>query len=216
MTITAPVADTSRPGPHLDAVLRRRVAQLGIWVFLASELLLFGGLLFAYGHGRLRWPEGFAVAGAHTHVALGTINTALLLTSSLLVATAVDAAAHGRRRWVAPLLWGTVALGLAFLAVKGFEYRMEFGEGLFPGQRFGLQQPGAEVFFTLYFIATGLHAVHMAAGIVAIGLFAWHARDPSSDWLRSSRIETMGLYWHFVDVIWIVLYPLIYLLGRAV
>jgi cytochrome c oxidase subunit 3 len=214
VSITAPVADTSRAGPHLDAVLRRRVARLGMWLFLVSELLFFGGLLFAYAHGRLHWPEGFAVAGRHTGVLLGTINTAVLLTSSLLVAVAVEAAAHGRRRWVPWLLWGTVALGLVFLALKGVEYHKDFAEGLFPGPHFRLAEAGAEVFFMLYFTATGLHAVHMLVGIAAMALFAWHARHRHSDWLRSSRLETVALYWHFVDVVWIGLYPLLYLVGR--
>jgi cytochrome c oxidase subunit III len=219
MPVTAPIADTSRAAPHLDAVLRRRIARLGMWVFLASEVLFFGGLFFAYAHGRLQWPEGFAAAGRHTDVVLGTVNTAVLLTSSFLVALAVEAAAHGRRTWVPWLLWGTAALGLAFLAVKGVEYRAEFREYLFPGPAFwqdqgGLPPPGAEVFFMLYFTATGLHAVHMAVGIGAVALFAWHAREPGSDWLRSSRMETVALYWHFVDLVWIFLYPLLYLMGR--
>ena len=201
--------------PELDAVLRRRVARLGMWIFIASELLFFGGLLFAYAHGRLSFPAGFAEAGRHTNVWLGTLNTGLLLTSSLFVALAVEAASHGQRRQVRRWLWGAFALGCAFLLVKVYEYRQEWLEGLLPGPHFALAAPGAQMFFLLYFTATGLHAVHMLAGMGALALYAWHARDPGSAWLRSSRLESVGLYWHFVDVVWIGLYPLLYLAGRG-
>ena len=214
MPITTPIADTSRQEPHLDAVLRRRIARLGMWIFITSEMLFFGGLFAAYFHGRIQWPEGFAAAGRHTSVLLGTVNTAVLLTSSLLVALAVEAAAHGRRKLVPAMLAGTLALGLVFLTIKGMEWHAEWREGLLPGPHFPLAQPGAQVFFMLYFTATGLHALHMLAGIAAVSLFAWHAIRGQADWMRSSRLETMALYWHFVDVVWIVLYPLLYLMGR--
>ncbi|WP_195812455.1 cytochrome c oxidase subunit 3 [Xylophilus rhododendri] len=201
--------------PELDAVQRRRVARLGMWLFIASELLFFGGLLFAYAHGRLSFPAGFAVAGRHTDVWLGTLNTGVLLTSSLLVALAVEAAAHGQRRLAPRFLWGAVLLGCSFLAIKGVEYRQDFAEGLVPGPGFVLQEPGAQLFFMLYFTATLLHALHMVVGIVALALYAWFGRRTGSDWLRSSRLETVGLYWHFVDVVWVGLYPLLYLVGRS-
>lgn len=201
--------------PELDAVQRRRIARLGMWVFIASELLFFGGLLFAYAHARLTFPNGFAVAGRHTDVALGTLNTAVLLTSSLLVALAVEAAAHAQRRLVPRFLWGAVLLGCVFLVIKGFEYRKDWVDGLVPGPHFALAEPGAQTFFMLYFTATLLHAVHMVVGIFALGLYARHGRHPRSEWLRSSRLETVGLYWHFVDVVWVGLYPLLYLVGRS-
>src|SRR3569832_439628 len=126
-------------------------AQLGMWVFLASEVLFFGGLFAAYTYGRGHWPDGFAAASHETHVVLGTVNTALLLTSSALV-----------------------ALGLAFMASKGIEYRKEWLEHLVPGADFRLHgTPGAELFFVLYFLVTGLHAVHLTIGIVVHGVFAW-------------------------------------------
>ena len=185
-------------------------AQLGMWVFLASEVLFFGGLFAAYAYGRVHWPDGFAAASHETHVVLGTVNTALLLTSSALVALAVDGRA--RAAW---LLTGACARGLAFMAIKGIEYRKEWLEHLVPGADFRLHgTPGAELFFVLYFLVTGLHAVHLTIGIVVLGVFAWgsHRARP---WALPRRIEAAGLYWHFVDIVWIFLYPLIYLGGRA-
>jgi cytochrome c oxidase subunit 3 len=185
-------------------------AQLGMWVFLASEVLFFGGLFAAYAFGRMHWPDGFAAASHETHVVLGTVNTALLLTSSAFVAQAV--ARPGRAAW---LLAVACALGLAFMAIKGIEYRQEGLEQLVPGAHFRLHgTPGAELFFVLYFLVTGLHAVHLTVGIVLLGVFAWgsHRARP---WAPARRIEAAGLYWHFVDVVWIFLYPLIYLGGRA-
>jgi cytochrome c oxidase subunit 3 len=191
-------------------------ASLGMWVFLASEVLFFGGLFVAYAYGRMHWPEGFAAASRQTHVALGTVNTALLLTSSALVALAVACGeARERRAWVARLLSASCLLGLAFLALKGVEYRKEWLEHLVPGPHFGpTGRQGAELFFVLYFLVTGLHAVHLTVGIGVLGVFAWGSHRARA-WAQASRIEAAGLYWHFVDVVWIFLYPLIYLGGRA-
>ncbi|NML43970.1 cytochrome c oxidase subunit 3 family protein [Ramlibacter sp. G-1-2-2] len=182
--------------------------RLGMWVFLASEFLFFGGLLLAYVYARSHWPEGFAQAGSHTHVVLGTLNTALLLTSSAVIAVAV-ACAEDYRRWSRRLLWVTFVLGLAFLAVKGLEYWKEWGEHLVPGPDFALHAPGAELFFLLYFLLTGVHTVHMLAGLVVVGTLAGRgARE-------ATHVEVGALYWHFVDIVWIFLYPLLYLVGRA-
>lgn len=191
-------------------------AQLGMWIFLATELLFFGGLLMGYLHGRTHWPSGFAAASRHTDVVLGSVNTALLLSSSALVALAVACHGHAPRRGWAPwLLGGAAALGLAFLAIKGLEYRHEWQEGLFPGPGFALaHETGAELFFMLYFVTTGLHALHLAIGIVLVGSFAWGTAR-LAPWTPQRRVEVAGLYWHFVDVVWIFLYPLLYLVGRA-
>jgi cytochrome c oxidase subunit 3 len=183
-------------------------ARLGMWIFLASELLFFGGLLLSYAYARSHWSAGFAEAGRHTHVVLGTINTALLLSSSAVVALAVACTRHGvHARWTARLLWTTAALGLAFLAVKGLEYGMEWREHLVPGPRFELRAAGSELFFLLYFLLTGLHAVHMLGGIVLMGVLARGASPRA--------VEAGALYWHFVDLVWIFLYPLLYLVGRS-
>ncbi|WP_066342973.1 cytochrome c oxidase subunit 3 [Azohydromonas lata] len=189
---------------------------LGMWIFLATELLFFGGLFAAYAWGRTHWSDGFSEASRHTHVVLGTLNTALLLTSSALVAVATMCAGEERRRRAAArLLAGAALLGVAFLALKGVEYAKEWHEGLFPGPGFSLaRHAGAELFFMLYFVMTGLHALHLLIGVGLLGTFALGAWR-GSPWADAGHVEVAGLYWHFVDVVWIVLYPLLYLAGRA-
>lgn len=187
---------------------------LGMWVFLASEVLFFGGLLLTYAYGRSHWPAGFAAASRETHVVIGTVNTALLLTSSALVALAVACGELRRPRRVAPLLWGASALGLAFVVLKGVEWALEFREQLVPGPSFRLAEAGAPLFYVFYFLATGLHAVHLVIGIAVLAVFAWGSGRGHA-WAVPRRVEAAGLYWHFVDLVWIFLYPLIYLGGRS-
>jgi cytochrome c oxidase subunit 3 len=188
------------PG-DFPAPRRAAAARLGMWVFIGSEVLFFGGLMLAYLYGRTHWPHGFALASRRTDVVLGTLNTALLLTSSAVIALAVH-----KRQAITPLLWITVALGAAFLVVKGMEYHHEFTEHLFPGDGFALAATtGAELFFMLYFVTTALHALHLLAGMGGVSVLAWR---------RLRCIEPMALYWHFVDVVWIFLYPLLYLVER--
>jgi cytochrome c oxidase subunit 3 len=187
---------------------------LGMWVFIASELLFFGGLLTAYGYARVHAGSGFVSASRHTDVVLGTLNTAVLLTSSAVIALAAACAEHhGHRRWTARLLLATAGLGCVFLAIKGFEWNQEWQEGLFPGPGFTLHEPGAQLFFMLYYVMTGLHGVHMICGIVAVLLFARATRARKA-WARPDRVEALALYWHFVDIVWIFLYPLLYLVER--
>jgi cytochrome c oxidase subunit III len=201
---------------HFESESRRRdSALLGMWVFLATELMFFGPLFLSYTYGRLEFPEGFAAASRHTHIWIGTINTAVLLTSSVFMATAVRAAKIGARRMASLLLWITAALGAVFLAFKGLEYWMEWQEHLVPWLdfRFDAQHRGAaQLFYFIYFAMTGLHAVHLTIGIVIAVVFA--ARLQQRTPLANSSIEIGGLYWHFVDAIWVFLYPLIYLLER--
>ena len=188
---------------------QRDTAALGTWVFLATELMFFGPLFFAYVYGRMHHPEAFAIASRHTHVWLGVANTAVLLTSSLTMALAVRAANDGMRRALPWLLAVTAALGAAFLVIKGFEYHKEWEEALVPQFRFvfsGEHAPAVELFYYLYFLMTGLHALHLSIGI---GLVCWFAVRP-----HPTAVEMTGLYWHFVDIIWIFLFPLIYLLER--
>jgi len=203
------LAPLPEPGADPDT------GKLGMWIFLASEVLFFGGVFVAYLYGRTHWPAGFALASRHTDVVLGTLNTAVLLTSSAIVALAVACEEHpGARRWTANLLWTTAALGLAFLAIKGVEYRGEWQEHLFPTADFALAgTAGAEEFFALYVVATGLHAVHLSIGVAALAVFA-RARRLRRPWADARRIEVVALYWHFVDIVWIFLYPLIYLVSR--
>jgi cytochrome c oxidase subunit 3 len=204
----APVAP-AEPGIDPDT------GRFGMWVFLASEILFFGGLFVAYLYGRTHWPQGFALASRHTDVVLGTVNTALLLTSSAAAALAVGCMESARqRRWTARLLVFTALLGAGFLVIKGFEYRAEWHAHLFPGRGFALADtPGAQEFFALYFVMTGLHGVHMIVGIGVLAVFA-QGRRGCRDWADARHVEVAALYWHFVDLVWIFLYPLLYLVDR--
>jgi cytochrome c oxidase subunit 3 len=207
---------------------QREAAALGIWVFLVTEVMFFGGLFTAYTIYRWAYPAAFAEASRHLNVELGAINTAVLLSSSLSMALAVRGAQTGKSKLTAVLLGLTIILGSVFLAIKGFEYHHKFVEGLIPGPHFrDPASPGApahdlstsaanglQLFFILYFAMTGLHAIHMIIGIAIIaGLIVPVLRGRFSP-LNYNWIEGTGLYWHFVDVVWIFLFPLLYLLGR--
>jgi cytochrome c oxidase subunit 3 len=194
----------------------------GMWVFLASELLFFGPLLFGYFYVRMHFPHESSLASRHTLILCGTVNTAVLLTGSLAVAVAGQAVRADRRRLAARLLLAAAALGLAFIAIKGFEYYKEFGEHLFPGAGFhpddartAAELHGMELFFLLYFALTGLHALHLTIGIVACVAVALGLRHPPPEGAGEDAVELTGLYWHFVDVVWVLLYPLLYLVGRS-
>ena len=200
--------------PAADERAEPDAGKLGMWIFLASEVLFFGGLFVAYLYGRTTWPQGWATASRHTDVALGTVNTALLLTSSAIVALAVACAEDDtRQRWTAGLLWATAALGAAFLAIKGVEWHADWREHLVPGPSFAIPVAGAQQFFALYFVMTGLHAAHMAIGAGVLAVLA-HGRAHECSWARATHLEVAALYWHFVDLVWIFLYPLLYLVER--
>jgi cytochrome c oxidase subunit 3 len=211
----------SEPQPAMQFVdLRQQhdVAQLGMWVFLATEILFFGGLILAYCAYRIGYGSGFAQAAARTEILIGSINTAVLLTSSFLVAWAVLVARMGEGRIAALLLWGAAALGIAFLVLKGIEYGIEYKEHLVPGLNFNVVGPQADathLFFAFYFVATGLHAVHVAVGIVVLVSIGMRARQGAYSERYHAPITVAGLYWHFVDVVWIFLFALIYLPGRS-
>lgn len=205
----------SRPLDSLPARAQPpRAATLGMWIFLATELMFFGPLFFGYWYGRLRFPEAFAAASRETDVVLGAANTALLLTSSALMAAAVEAAELGARRLAGRLLVGTAALGLVFLVVKGLEYHHEWQAGLFPGDASVLDD-GGRLFFLLYFAMTGVHALHLAIGIALVATCAVAGARANAPPVDPGQLGLVGLYWHFVDAVWIVLFPILYLLGRS-
>ena len=200
--------------PVTDEPVDPDTGKLGMWIFLASEVLFFGGLFVAYLYGRTTWPQGWAAASRHTDVLLGTVNTALLLTSSAIVALAIACEENPRqRRWTARLLWTTASLGAAFLAIKGIEWHADWRQHLVPGPSFALTVSGAQQFFALYFVMTGLHAVHMIAGVGVLASLA-HGRACERAWAKAPQLEIAALYWHFVDLVWIFLYPLLYLVER--
>ena len=211
---------TGPPGlaHHFDSYEQQKEsATLGMWLFIVQEILFFGGLFFAYALFRWKYPVAFNHGSRHLDVALGTFNTAVLLSSSLTMALAVRSAQVAKPKRIVGFLLATAALGAVFLGVKAYEYHHKWVEHLVPGPYFSFEGPDAEharLFFSLYFGMTGLHALHMVVGI-AILLFllkpAWEGRyTPESH----NMVEGFGLYWHFVDIIWIFLFPLLYLLGR--
>ena len=204
--------------PQFASVAHRdEVAELGMWVFIATELLLFGGLVLSYFVYRHAYPEAFAVAGRHTDIVIGTANTAILLTSSFLIACAVEAFGANTRSICIALLGGAIILGLLFIGLKGSEYHSEYREHLVPGVNFAFDGPlsnGVELFFIFYFVATLLHALHMLIGIGVLATLAMLLRKSASSRHRAA-LRSAGLYWHFVDVVWIFLFALIYLPGRS-
>jgi cytochrome c oxidase subunit 3 len=192
-------------------------AKLGMWVFLATEVLFFGGLFLSYTVYRYLYPDTFATASRHTEVILGGANTAILLFSSTLMALAVRASQLGRRKELARLLLATAFLGMIFMGVKGFEYHKDFVDHLVPGVGFQWHEANAgaaEIFFWLYFAMTGLHAIHVAVGIILILVLALLARRGHFENGNYMPVEIAGLYWHFVDTVWIFLFPLLYLAGH--
>jgi cytochrome c oxidase subunit 3 len=203
---------------HFDNLAQQKEAStLGMWVFLVTEVLFFGGLFLTYMVYRSTYPDAFAIASHELDVMLGTINTAVLIGSSLTMALAVHAAESGERKLLIVFLLATMALGVVFLGIKGVEYYEKFHEHHIPGPAFRFEAEylrHAQIFFSLYFAMTGLHAIHM---IIGLGIMAWMllwAWNGTITPEYSSPIEISGLYWHFVDIVWIFLFPLLYLIGR--
>jgi len=191
-------------------------ARLGMWIFLSTEVLFFGGLLLAYTVYRYRYGDAFAEAGRHLSDLIGGTNTAILLASSLCMAFAVRAAQLRQRAKVVRLLLVTGTLGLCFMVLKGVEYHKDYVDQLVPALAFHWEGSGAgqaELFFWLYFCLTGLHAIHVSVGIVLLLVFAWLARSGKFEQNRTP-VEILGLYWHFVDIVWVFLFPLLYLVGH--
>jgi cytochrome c oxidase subunit 3 len=196
---------------------QKEAATLGMWVFLVTEVLFFGGLFATYAVYRAWYPGAFAAASHELDVALGTTNTVALITSSLTMALAVRAAQLGQRKLVLLLLAATMIFGAAFLGIKSVEYYHKFVEHLVPGPGFQFEREHfrhAQLFFSLYFIMTGLHAVHMVIGIGIMLVMFWWSWRGTITVEYYSPIEISGLYWHFVDIVWIFLFPLLYLIGR--
>ena len=211
-------------GPHHPALqhhfpdleTQKEAATLGMWVFLAQEILFFGGLFCAYTVYRNLYFAGFSEASHHLNAKLGGANTAVLIGSSLTMALAVRAAAQGKRNLIVLFLILTILLGGVFLGVKVVEYGEKFEKHLVPGHGFRWEGPNAhpaEIFYSLYFAMTGLHALHMIIGIPILAWIAWMAQRGRYSPEYHSPVEMVGLYWHFVDIVWIFLFPLLYLIG---
>ena len=198
-----------------DMPQQQEAATLGMWTFLATEILFFGGMFLGYIIYRYSYPQAFAEASKHTIVLYGTVNTAVLLTSSLTMALAVHAAQEGRNRALIRNLLFTIFLACCFLVIKGFEYHDDLSEQLWPGPHFtaGLP-PQAQIFWFLYWGMTGLHALHVTVGVGILSVIAWMASRGKFSAYYYNPVDISGLYWHFVDIVWIWLYPLLYLINR--
>lgn len=201
-----------------DPVQQRNAATLGMWLFLSTEILFFGVLFASYTICRVLYPDGFAAASRETDMLLGSVETAVLLVSSSFIAMAVRAVKLDQRRLAVWLLFSTAAFGVMFLVLHGFEYYAEYTEHLVPDLDFARSGPYArsiELFFCLYYFITGFHSLHVFVGISVItGLGIRVARGTFGP-QRYTTLELAALYWHLVDIVWIFVYPLIYLVGRA-
>jgi cytochrome c oxidase subunit 3 len=192
-------------------------ASLGMWVFLATEVLFFGGLFAGYAVYRALYPAAFAAGSHHLNVRLGAINTLVLIGSSVTMAMAVHAAQKGRRAAIVGFLILTILLGGVFLGVKAIEYGHKWHEHLVPGPWFDLDtpEPGhVQLFFSFYFVMTGMHALHMVIGIVMMLVLIAKTLRGRYSAAYHAPIELSGLYWHFVDIVWIFLFPILYLFER--
>jgi cytochrome c oxidase subunit 3 len=201
----------------VDLEQQHEASSLGMWIFLASEVMFFGGLFTGYAIYRNLYLPGFMIGSRHLNVAIGAINTAVLISSSLTMALAIRAAQLGRRKALLLFLLSTILLGLAFVGIKiWYEWRHDYLEHLVPG--FGFEFPGpngrsVELFFVFYFFMTGFHALHMVVGVGVLTVLLVLAGKGKYSPERYNPVEAAGLYWHFVDVLWIFLFPLLYLIG---
>ena len=201
---------------HFDDMEQQAEAStLGMWVFLVTEIMFFGGLFMAYLVYRAASPEAFQEASHHLDIRWGALNTAVLIFSSLTMALAVRAAQVGSRKGQIVNLILTIMFGATFLVVKYFEYSKKFEHHLVPGIHFDpARDPAQQLYFSLYFMLTGVHALHMVVGIVlmlVILRMAWKGKFGPEYF---APVEISGLYWHFVDIVWIFLFPLLYLIGK--
>ena len=204
---------------HFETMEQQLEAStLGMWIFLVTEVMFFGGLFATYMLYRFWFPEAWSEGSRELDIVLGAVNTGVLIGSSLTMAMAVRAAQTGFRKSTVTYLLLTMALGLTFLVIKFFEYKNKYDLGHIPGPNFhfeGVHANQVEIFISLYFAMTGLHALHMVIGFGIMSVITWMAWKGrfSPQWY--TPVEMAGLYWHFVDIVWIFLFPLLYLVDRA-
>jgi cytochrome c oxidase subunit 3 len=203
---------------YADAAHQADTALCGMWLFLASEILFFGGLIIAWMFCRHWQLAGFDAGARETVLWIGTLNLVLLITSSFVYATGLAFTEAGNTRRLEQCCGVTMAIGTLFLLLKFYEWHIDISENLFPSGDFkitGAEAGGARMFWSLYFVATALHAMHMIVGIGLVGWVWLRARRGEFDNGWFTPVEVVGLYWSFVDIVWIVLYPIIYLVGRG-
>jgi cytochrome c oxidase subunit 3 len=204
---------------HFETLEQQKEASvLGMWIFIIQEVMFFGGLFAAYMIYRVWYPAAWSEGSAELDIVLGGINTVVLIGSSLTMAFAVRAAQTGEQKNTVRWLIVTMLLGLVFLVIKFFEYKHKWDLNHIPGANLqfeGAHAPQVEIFLSLYFALTGLHALHMVIGFGILSVIAWmaHKKRFSPEWY--TPVEMSGLYWHFVDIVWIFLFPLLYLVDRA-
>jgi cytochrome c oxidase subunit 3 len=200
-----------------DAEQQYEASSLGMWIFLATEVMFFGGMFAGYVVYRSAYPDAWAEGSRHLDITLGAVNTAVLIGSSLTMALAVRSAQVGRRGGQILFLLLTALLGSVFLGIKAVEYGHKFTEHLVPGTGFRWEGPNVknvQLFYSFYFAMTGMHALHMVVGLgllAVLVVMAWRRRFSPAYF---TPVEITGLYWHFVDIIWIYLFPLLYLIDR--
>ncbi|MEN6456733.1 MAG: cytochrome c oxidase subunit 3 [Prolixibacteraceae bacterium] len=195
---------------HYDA----EGSKIGMWLFIFTELLLFGGLFLIYSVYRYKNPDAFHLAAEELDRTIGTINTVILLISSMTIAMSTTALQKGQKKFTLILLITTVVLGFVFLVNKYFEWGLKFEHGIFPGSEHmkTTMSQGEILFFGLYFVMTGLHALHIIIGLILIAVAYIRIVNRTVHANRPSMLENAGLYWHLVDLIWIFLFPLFYLI----
>lgn len=191
-------------------------AKIGMWLFLATEILLFGGLFVGYGISQAKYPEAFVAAHHHLQRSLGAVNTIVLLISSFTMVMAVWAAKHSKKKALIIFLLLTLVCAGIFLGVKYFEYSHKFHDGLLPGKFFDVKEhpfpENQRIFFSFYFMMTGLHGIHILGGMGAMIWLLIRAKRGDFDSSYYTPVDLVGLYWHLVDLIWIYLFPLLYLI----
>jgi cytochrome c oxidase subunit 3 len=218
-TLASPAAEF-RVRHHFESAEQQKDAStIGMWLFLVTEIMFFGGMFMAYFVYRQWYPDAFASASGKTNLLIGAFNTTVLICSSLTMAMAVHAASLGKRKQIIIFLILTLILGGSFLGVKAYEYHDKWVHHEVPGPNFeceGCVDAGhTSLFFALYFGMTGLHATHMLVGFVILLYLIWQAKKGAYTSKWYTPVEMFGLYWHFVDIVWIFLFPLLYLIDRT-
>ena len=202
----------------VDLEQQHEAGTLGMWAFLVTEIMFFGGLFVSYAVYRNLYPAAFAEASKSLNLLLGAVNTGILICSSLTMVLAVQSAQEGARRKLVGFLILTMILGSTVLVIKGFEYAHKIAEHHVPGASFvfeGSAGPQTQIFFVLYFVMTGLHALHMIIGIGLLAVLAVRSARGRFSPEYYAPVDIAGLYWHFVDIVWIFLFPLLYLVSRT-
>jgi cytochrome c oxidase subunit 3 len=200
-------------------------ARFGMWLFIATEVMFFGALFLSFGILRFRYPDSVQAASAKLCWQIGGANTLVLLLSSFLMTVGIDFARRGNNRWTCICLIGTILLGLLFLALKGLEYAIDYHENLIPGLKFDegewtakeglspIEIGPVKMYLMMYWVSTVLHAIHLSVGIIAVAILAWLSYRGMWTSEYYSPVDVCGIYWHFVDIVWTFLAPMLYLLG---